>query len=137
MSDNVGPDFWWQCKSATARCLVSESGGPTGPNTKSQTSKSKHQTPSSKLQKNFKSQAPRRRRRGQNWDLELRNSLVFGTWCLVFSSCLSGCLFQGLRQAIDGVSFGFNRRLESQSCQRLAGFGSDGGGVDLRKFLQQ
>src|SRR6266699_2054517 len=47
---------------------------------------SKLQKPSSKLQKNSKSQAPRRRRRRKNWDLELGISLVFGAWCLVFVS---------------------------------------------------
>src|SRR5439155_8698649 len=33
-------------------------------------------------QKSFKSQAPRRRRRGPNWDLEVGISMVFGSRCL-------------------------------------------------------
>ena len=45
---------------------------------------SKLQKPSSKHQKSFKSQAPRRRRRGHNCDLELGISLGFGVWCLDF-----------------------------------------------------
>jgi multidrug efflux system outer membrane protein len=45
---------------------------------------SKHQTPSSKLQRNFKLQTPN----FKNWSLGFEASLVLGAWCLVFSS---GC----------------------------------------------
>src|SRR5439155_13438013 len=66
-----------------------ESAGPTG---KHQIPRFKHQKSSSKHQKSSKSQAPRRRRRGQNRDLELGISLVFGAWFLVFSSWRSSSL---------------------------------------------
>src|SRR5439155_9791817 len=44
--------------------------------------RAKRQTPSSEHQKSSKSHAPRQRPRGQNWDLALEISLVFGAWCL-------------------------------------------------------
>src|SRR6266496_1586395 len=82
--------------------------------TKLQIPRRKHQSPNAKHQKISKPQTPVRRRRGRNWVLEIGISLVFGSWCLVFSNeCLelpSGLVF--------GAFIGFGQPIQSSVCRR-------------------